>query len=79
MRRSPARDQSRTAWRLVVVEVASERLSAIESKVLKRDGAGQRRDILEMRRNSIRVARVMSYKRTAMRWNAVTHALRGAL
>jgi zinc transporter len=30
-------------------------------------GAGQRKDILEMRRNSIRVARDMAYKRTARR------------
>jgi len=34
--------------------------------VLKRDGAGYREDILEMRRDSIRVARDMAYKRTAM-------------
>jgi Mg2+ and Co2+ transporter CorA len=45
---------------------ASERRSAMESKVLKRDGAGYREDILEMRRDSIRVARDMAYKRTAM-------------
>jgi Mg2+ and Co2+ transporter CorA len=45
---------------------ASERLSAVGSKVLKRDIAGYRKDILEMRRDSIRVARDMAYKRTAM-------------
>ena len=38
----------------------------LESKVLKRDSAGHREDILEMRRDSIRVARDMAYKRTAM-------------
>ena len=38
----------------------------MESKVLKCDGAGHRKDILEMRRNSIRIARDMAYKRTAM-------------
>jgi zinc transporter len=48
------------------LQQASERLSAMESKVLKRDGAGHREDILEMRRDSIRVARDMAYKRTAM-------------
>jgi zinc transporter len=49
-----------------LLQQASERLSAMESKVLKRDGAGQRKDILEMRRDSIRVTRDMAYKRTAM-------------
>jgi zinc transporter len=49
-----------------LLQQASERLSAKESKVLKRDGAGCREDILEMRRDSIRVARDMAYKRTAM-------------
>jgi len=49
-----------------LLQQASERHSAIESKVLKRDGAGQRKDILEMRLDSIRVARDMAYKRTAM-------------
>jgi hypothetical protein len=34
--------------------------------VLKRDIAGYRKEILEMRRDSIRVARDMAYKRTAM-------------
>jgi zinc transporter len=49
-----------------LLQQASERLCAMESKVLKRDRAGHRKDILEMRRNSIRVARDMAYKRTAM-------------
>jgi zinc transporter len=49
-----------------LLQQASERLGAMESKVLKRDGAGHRKDILEMRRDSIRVARDMAYKRTAM-------------
>ena len=49
-----------------LLQQASERLGAMETKVLKRDGAGQRKDILEMRRDSIRVARDMAYKRTAM-------------
>src|SRR6516164_3950042 len=49
-----------------LLQQASERLGAMESKVLKRDGAGHRKDILEMRRNSIRIARDMAYKRTAM-------------
>jgi len=54
-----------------LLQQASERLGAMESKVLKRDGAGHRKDILEMRRNSIRVARDMAYKRTAMpNWRA---------
>jgi zinc transporter len=49
-----------------LLQQASERLSTMEAKVLKRDGTGFREDILEMRRDSIRVARDMSYKRTAM-------------
>jgi len=49
-----------------LLQQASERLGAMESKVLKRDGAGHRKDILEMRRDSIRFARDMAYKRTAM-------------
>jgi zinc transporter len=49
-----------------LLQQASEHLGAMESKVLKRDGAGHRKDILEMRRDSIRVARDMAYKRTAM-------------
>ena len=44
----------------------SERLSAMGSKVLKRNGAGHREDLLEMRSRSIQVARDMAYKRTAM-------------
>jgi len=49
-----------------LLQQASERLRAMESKVLKRNGAGHREDILEMRRGSIEVARDMTYKRTAM-------------
>ena len=49
-----------------LLEEATERLSAMESKVLKRNAAGHREEILEMRRDSIRVARDMAYKRTAM-------------
>jgi Mg2+ and Co2+ transporter CorA len=49
-----------------LLQQASERRSAMESKVLKRDIAGYRKEILEMRRDSIRVARDMAYKRTAM-------------
>jgi zinc transporter len=49
-----------------LLQESSERLSAIESKVLKREGAKHRDDILEMRRDSIHVARDMAYKRTAM-------------
>ena len=49
-----------------LLQDASERLSMLESKVLKRDSAGHREDILKMRRDSIRVARDMAYKRTAM-------------
>jgi zinc transporter len=44
----------------------SERLSVLESKVLKRSGAGHREELLEIRRGSIRIARDMAYKRTAM-------------
>lgn len=44
----------------------SERLSAVGSKVLKRNGAGHREDLLEMRSSSIQVARDMAYKRAAM-------------
>ena len=36
-----------------LLQEASERPSAIESKVLKREGARHRDDILEMRRDSI--------------------------
>jgi len=49
-----------------LLQAATERLSAMESKVLKRNIAGSREEILEMRRESIRVARDMAYKRTAM-------------
>jgi zinc transporter len=49
-----------------LLQEASERLSGMESKVLKRSGAGQRDKILEIRRGSIRIARDMAYKRTAM-------------
>jgi zinc transporter len=49
-----------------LLQQSSERLSAIESQVLKREGAKHRDDILEMRRDSILVARDMAYKRTAM-------------
>jgi zinc transporter len=44
----------------------SERLSAMGSKVLKRNGVRHREDLLEMRSRSIQVARDMAYKRTAM-------------
>jgi zinc transporter len=45
---------------------ASERLMAMGSKVLKRNGTEHREDLVEMRRESILVARDMAYKRTAM-------------
>ena len=48
------------------MQQATERLSAMESKVLKRYIAGSREEILEMRRESVRVARDMAYKHTAM-------------
>ena len=48
------------------LQQATERLGTMESKVLKRNAAGHREEILEMRRDSIRVARDMAYKRTAM-------------
>jgi len=50
----------------VRLQEASERLRAMEAKVLKRSSAAQRDDLLEMRRISIGVARDMAYKRTAM-------------
>ncbi len=50
----------------VRLQEASERLRTMEAKVLKRSSAGQREDLLEMRRVSIGVARDMAYKRTAM-------------
>jgi zinc transporter len=49
-----------------MLQEANERLSAIGSKVLKREGSQYRGDILEIRRGSIQVARDMAYKRTAM-------------
>jgi len=49
-----------------LLQEATERLGAMEAKVLKRSIAGSREEILEMRRESIRVARDMAYKRTAM-------------
>jgi zinc transporter len=49
-----------------LLQEASECLGAMESKVLKRSGTEHREDLLEMRRSSIRVARDMAYKRTAM-------------
>jgi zinc transporter len=49
-----------------LLQKATERLSAMESKVLKRHIAGSREEILEMRRESVQVARDMAYKRTAM-------------
>ena len=49
-----------------LLQEASERLGRIESKVLKRGAAEHREDILEMRREAVRVARDMAYKRTAM-------------
>ena len=49
-----------------LLQEATERFGATESMVLKRKGPGQREEILEMRRDSIQVARDMAYKRTAM-------------
>jgi zinc transporter len=48
------------------LQEATERLRAMEANALKRDAARHREDILDMRRGSIRIARDMSYKRTAM-------------
>jgi len=45
---------------------AAGRLGIMESAVLKRNTAGHRENIFEMRRDSIRIARDMAYKRTAM-------------
>jgi zinc transporter len=50
-----------------LLQEASGRLIAMGSKVLKRDGTDHREDLVEMRRESILVARDMAYKRTAMR------------
>jgi zinc transporter len=49
-----------------LLQEAGERLGGIESKALKRGAAEHREDILEMRCESVRVARDMAYKRTAM-------------
>jgi zinc transporter len=49
-----------------LLQQAAERLSAMESKLLRRNIAGSREEVLEMRRESIQVARDMAYKRTAM-------------
>jgi zinc transporter len=49
-----------------LLQRAGERLRAMESKVLRRNSAGHRENILEVRRGSIEVARDMAYKRTAM-------------
>jgi zinc transporter len=49
-----------------LLQEATEHLSAVEAKALRRDPARYRADILEMRRDSVRVARDMAYKRTAM-------------
>jgi|GEM_PF-4649936 len=49
-----------------LLQEASERLIAMGSKVLKRDGSDHREDLVEMRREAMLVARDMAYKRTAM-------------
>jgi zinc transporter len=49
-----------------LLQEASERLLAMGSNVLKRNGTDHREDLVEMRRESILVARDMAYKRTAM-------------
>jgi zinc transporter len=48
------------------LQTATERLAAIEATVLERHAARRREEILEMRRDSFRIARDMAYKRTAM-------------
>src|SRR5262249_49077230 len=48
------------------LQSATERLGVVESAVLKRNVAGQREGIFEMRRDAIRIVRDMTYKRTAM-------------
>src|SRR5262249_17444404 len=48
------------------LQTATERLDAIEAKVLERSGARHQEQILEMRRDSLGIARDMAYKRTAM-------------
>jgi zinc transporter len=55
-----------------LLQQAAERLSTMEAKVLRRNSAGSREEVLEMRRQSIQVARDMAYKRTAML--ELTHA-----
>lgn len=49
-----------------LLQKAGERISAIEAKVLRRKGAELRETLLEMRGDSIRIARDMAYKRTAL-------------
>jgi zinc transporter len=49
-----------------LLQEASERLRALAAKVLRRDGARYREDVLAIRRDSIEIARDMTYKRTAM-------------
>jgi len=49
-----------------LLQEASECLIAMGSKVLKRNGTGHREDLVEMRRESMLIARDMAYKRTAM-------------
>ena len=49
-----------------LLQEATEHLSAMEAKAPRRDPARYREDILEMRRDAVRVARDMAYKRTAM-------------
>lgn len=54
-----------------LLQQATEQLRTMESKVLKRNIAGSREEILEMRREAVQVARDMAYKRTAMlEWRA---------
>jgi zinc transporter len=49
-----------------LLQERGERLNAMGSKVLRRNGSSFRADLLEMRQGSIQVARDMAYKRTAM-------------
>ena len=49
-----------------LLQEAGDRLRAIRAEVLKRNGARHREDILDLRRDSIEVARDMAYKRIAM-------------
>jgi zinc transporter len=48
------------------LQETTERLGLMESQVLKRNAPVNRKEILEMRGDAIRVARDMAYKRTAM-------------